>query len=51
MKNKKIYFLITAYYVEGNSSRRKLRKKYENRLLNCNHRFKSGERSPSTHGR
>lgn len=30
-KNKIVYFLITAYYVEGDSSRRKLRRKYKNR--------------------
>lgn len=32
MKKGSVMFLITAYYIEGNSSRSKLRKKYNKRL-------------------
>jgi len=28
-----VYFLLTAYYVEGDSTRRKLKRKYNNREL------------------
>lgn len=32
MRIGKVYFLVTAYYVDGNSSRRSLRKKYSKRI-------------------
>ncbi len=47
-----IAFLITAFYVEGNSTRRKLQRKYEDSLVqNAFTAPKGGERSPSTPGR
>jgi hypothetical protein len=32
-KNKKLYILVTAYYIEGDSTRRSLNKKYGKRIL------------------
>jgi len=44
--------LITAYYVEGERTRKQLQSKYNNReAKNAIAATKDGERSPSTHGR
>lgn len=46
------YFLITSYFAAGDSSRRNLRRKHEQReIANAIAAPKDGERSLSTHGR
>lgn len=54
-KTKNLYILITGYHVSGDSTRRRLKGKWENRIKILPEKQSpppegDGERSPSTHG-